>query len=334
MPSDPTKLKVSRTIDRPGICLCLARVPGTTRVFYGSSDSKVYEGDLAAETPEWIELAGHEGYVTGVAVAGDALVSGAYDGRLIWWDIASRQQLRSVQAHDKWVRGVTVSPDKQWIASVSDDMKCRLWRSASGEPSHTLEGHARLTPQHYPSMLFTCAFSPDSTLLATADKVGRIVVWEVASGQPLAELDAPEMYTWDPRQRRHSIGGIRSLAFSPDGVLLAAGGTGQINNVDHLESLARIEVFDWRQKTRTHELPGDRFKGLVECLAFHPDGEWLMATGGDHGGFIKFISLAQNQLIHQSEAPMHVHGASLADSFDSLYAAGHGKLVTFEFQAG
>src|SRR5438045_7462082 len=97
------------------------------------------------------------------------------------------------------------------------------------------------------------------------------------TGNKLAAVEAPTLYTWDPRQRRHSIGGVRSVAFSPDGRLLAAGGTGQINNIDHLEANDRIEIFDWQSGKRTHELVGDKFKGLAESLQFHPNGEWLIA---------------------------------------------------------
>jgi WD40 repeat protein len=88
------------------------------------------------------------------------------------------------------------------------------------------------------------------------------------------------MYTWDPTARRHSIGGIRSLAFSPDGALLAVGGMGKVGNIDHLEGKARVEVFDWKKGERAHEFVSDQFKGIVNRLVFHPAGDWLAGAGG------------------------------------------------------
>src|SRR4030095_16725963 len=98
--------------------------------------------------------------------------------------------------------------------------------------------------------------------LATADKVGHVVVWDAATGAELAAVEAPVMYTWDPVQRLHSIGGVRSLAFSPDGTLLAVGGTGKIGNIDHLEAKARVEVFDWRAGKQIAEFVSDK-QGIV-----------------------------------------------------------------------
>ena len=34
------------------------------------------------------------------------LVTGGYDCKLIWWDLEKRTQVRSVDAHKKWIRGV------------------------------------------------------------------------------------------------------------------------------------------------------------------------------------------------------------------------------------
>ncbi|HVX11235.1 MAG TPA: hypothetical protein VHC22_08655 [Pirellulales bacterium] len=332
MTADPTKLKVVRQIDHAGIFFALARQPGSRRAFVGCSDAKLYCVDLAAEKPQWQELTGHESYVSGVAAAGPFIVSGAWDGKLIWWDAETCQIIRKVDAHDKWVRGVTASRDGLLIASVSDDMLCKLWNAQTGELVHVLAGHEQLTPHHYPSMLFACSFSADGAWLATADKVGHVVVWEVAAGKQLASIETPLMYTWDPKQRRHSIGGVRSLAFSSDGKLLAIGGTGQINNVDHLEALARIEVFDWRENKRLIE-HADKHKGLAERLEFSPGGEWLVAAGGDHEGLVKFLAVPGGQILHQEKAPMHVHDFELEPNADGLLACGHGKLVEFEFKA-
>ena len=195
---------------------------------------------------------------------------------------------------------------------------------------HELRGHDELTPTHFPSMLFACAISPDSRHLATGDKVGHVVVWDLESGQKLAHARGPGMYTWDPVQRRHSIGGIRSLAFSPDGTRLAVGGIGKIGNIDHLDGKARVEVFDWQEGKRTHEFTSDKFKGLVEYLGFHPEGDWLLAGGGgDKDGFLIFFDLTAKKVLAQEKVPMYVHDFALNETGDTIYAVGHRKIAVF-----
>lgn len=335
MATDLKKLKVGKNLSFKGIFFSVARVPETDRLFYGSSDFKVYEIDTATEKPQPAAFKGdgHQSYVTGVTLAGGMLVSGSYDGRLIWWSPKQREQVRSVDAHDKWIRRVISTPDGKLIASVADDMVCKIWEAEWGTLVRTLKEHKPLTPHHYPSMLYAVNFSADGKLIATADKVGHIVVFEVESGKKLTELEAPGMYTWDPRQRRHSIGGIRSVAFSHDGKLLAAGGIGKIGNIDHLGGPSRIEIFDWKAGKRIHEIEDDKFKGLVEQMAFHPSGDWFIASGGDHGGFVSFYETKTGKLIHQEKAPMHIHAFAMNESFEKLYTVGHDRIAVWDLKS-
>ena len=330
--ANPDTLKLVKDFPSRGILFSIARVPGGSRAFLGSSDFKVYDIDLAEAKPEPKELGGHTSYVTGVALAGPTVVSGGYDGRLLWWDVEKRAQVRAVDAHTKWIRRVVASPDRKTIASVADDMVCRLWDAESGKMLRELRGHKEKTPNDFPSMLYACAFSPDGKQLATGDKVGHVVIWEVDTGKELATLETPVMYTWDPMQRRHSIGGIRSLAFSPDGKLLAVGGMGKVGNIDHLEGKARVEVFDWRKGERTHEFPGDKFNGLVEQLTFHPEGDWLLGAGGAGDGFLLFYNLKDNKVLRQEKVAMHVHAFALSEDGDTISVVGHGKIMIFEMK--
>jgi WD40 repeat protein len=328
----PEKFKIVKEISRPHVVFRLARVPETTKVFFGTSDFKVYAADTADAKFEAKELYAHESYVTGVTLVGKTLISGSYDGKLIWWDTETNKQIRSVEAHSKWIRNVIASPDGKLIASIADDMVCRLWDTSTGKKVHELRGHQEKTPHHFLSMLYAVTFSSDGKLLATGDKVGHVVVWNVADGKSLATLEAPVMYTWDQVQRLHSIGGIRSLAFSSDGKQLAVGGMGKVGNIDHLEGKTRVEVFEWEGNKKLHEFVGDKFNGLVNQLAFAPDGSWLVGSGGAGEGSIQFFDVANKKVLRQEKVGSHIHDLILSKDADSGIAVGHNRIVLFEMK--
>jgi WD40 repeat protein len=325
--TNPEKLKVVKQISRPEIVMAVARQPRTNRIFFGGSDFAVYDMVFDVKASKPVELGRHDSYVTGLTLAGSTLISGGYDGQLKWWNTDSRSSLRTVSAHKKYVRGVEVSPDGSLVASVADDMVCRIWELETGRLVHQLAGHAELTPHDFPSMLFACAFTADGKFLATGDKVGHVIVWDVETGRPVTSLDAPIFYTWDQVQRLHSIGGIRSLAFSPDGQTLAVGGIGKIGNVDHLDSKPRIELFDWRQGTHVGEVVGESFKGLVERIVFHPGGEWLVGAGGYADGFLLFHDLRSKKSLAQEKVSFYVHDCVLDETGDTIFAVGHQKMA-------
>lgn len=323
----PDTLKQVKDISFSAIVFAIARVPDTELAYIGCSDFKVYKADLAAAKFEPKELFAHGSYVTGVTLAGQTLVSGSYDGKMTWFDTEAGKTIRNTDAHTRWIRKVIASPNGRLIASVADDMVCKLWETTTGKVVHELRGHKEKTPHHFGSMLYAVTFSADGKLLATGDKVGHVVVWDVESGKQLGACEAPIMYTWDQVQRLHSIGGVRSLAFTPDGKHLAVGGTGKIGNIDHLEAKARIEVFDWAAGKQVAEFPGDKGQGLVNRLAWAPDGSWLLGAGGAGDGFLVFLDGTTKKPMRQEKLPMHVHEFALNPDASTITSVGHNRIV-------
>lgn len=331
-------LQIQRTGDWSGkdILFSIDRIPETARVFLGSSDFRVYEMDLDQEKPERTEFQGegHRSYVTGLALIGTQLISGSYDGRLIWWDTLEHAQVREQPAHERWIRRVIATPDQQRIISVADDMQCHVWDAMTGERIQSLNDHQATTPHNYPSMLYAAAVSPDGKWIATGDRIGHVAIWNAESYEKVGQVEAPGMYTWDPKARRHSIGGIRSLAFSPDGTRLAVGGIGKIGNIDHLGGPSRLEVFDWQSGKEPIVIEDEEKKGLIEQISWRRDGESLFAVGGDHKGFVNLYSLGETpQIVAQAEGGGHIHGVSVHESESVLFTAGHNRVNRFEVSA-
>lgn len=100
--------------------------------------------------------------------------------------------------------------------------------------------------------------SPDGRLLVSVGEDGKIIAWDFARRERLANLGDDQ-------------GWVNALAFSPDGKWFATGGT---DNVVTIWDPARLE----RAVVLTgHAAP-------VNALAFSQDGRWLASTSGPQGG--------------------------------------------------
>ena len=306
----------------------VAAADNQQHVWVGSSDAGIYQLNVDEEKPERIafEGEGHSSYVTGIVRCENQILSVGYDRKLIWWDIEEKKAVREVIAHDRWIRRIILTPDNSHVVTVADDMRCRVWDIASGNQVADFSDHQETTPHHYPSMLYAVAISRDGRRVATGDRVGHVAIWDTATWEKVGELETPIMYTWDPKQRRHSIGGIRSLAFSSDGKRLAVGGIGKIGNIDHLGGPARLEVFDIQSGDRLHEIEDNKKKGLIEQIAWSPDDQWILTAGGDHKGFLTIYDSESGKVLLQADEGDHIHQLCYDPTFEHIFVAGHKRL--------
>ncbi len=333
---DPTKVKSVRTYAYTGHYFALAFDQSARKLYAGADDFAVHVFDLNSDKKEpvaqWTE---HDSYVSAVAFverAGKKLVvSGGFDQKLIWWDAESGKPIHSLQAHDGWVRDLIATPDGSRLISCGDDMLVKVWDTDSGKLLQSFEGHAQQTPQGHVTALYVVALSPDGKYLASADRIGDVRIWDLAGGKQVQSLQVPILYTYDPKQRKRSIGGIRALAFSRDGNELAVGGVGQVNNVDGILGPVHVEVWDWRKPQQRFAAGAESHQGIIDRLAYHPTEPWLIGAGGGTGNaFLAFWKIAADAkapaATHRVKADGHIRAFCLNSAGTELYAAGFKKL--------
>jgi WD40 repeat protein len=323
------KLKVIKSAKLPGDLLSIARTADSEKLWIGSTDGKVYGINLSDDKPMPITLEGHRSYVSGAVLAGKHLITASWDKQLIWWDTENRKPLRTVAAHQKWIRQLALSPDGNIVASIADDMALRLWDAESGKLIRELKGHAQRLPRYeYPNKLYACAFSADGKFLAVNDETAQVIAYETASGKEAARFQAGSFYHGNDWERNnHPYGGLRCLAFAPDGQSLALAGC-QNTDVAIINGHALVQLFDWHAGKQLHEFKTSGSNSQYEVLRFDPDGDWLLAgIGGGGKTVLHFFDVANKRLIKELPSPA-VFGLALGDDGDSIYTVGRGGHIT------
>ncbi|WP_088889039.1 NB-ARC domain-containing protein [Leptolyngbya ohadii] len=221
------------------------------------------------QSGKWVgELQGHTNWVWSATFSpdGKTIASGSEDQTVKLWDVESRTCLRTLDGHTGGVCTVAFQPQgnqspRKLLASGSVDQTVRIWDTQTGECVEILEGHK--------SRIWSIAWieiknTPNGTqLLATGSDDQTVKLWRINEtidslvNSPVSECVA----TLNHPSR------IWSVAFSPDGQLLATGSD------DQTVKLWRVSSGELLQTFQGHS-------SRVWSVAFSPNGE-LLATGSD-----------------------------------------------------
>ena len=311
--ADPAQTRVVKEL-KHGSPLIGCRFDATGRfVFAGTQDNTVQRWEI--ESGQKTSLSGHGSWVRGIASSpyGQMVFTGAYDGQVKSWPAAveSPEPIWTQDAHQGWVRAVAVSPDGQWIATTGNDHKVRIWSAVDGKLVRELTGHA--------SHVYNVAFHPNGEALASADLKGIVKHWDLATGSVVRQLEATLLCKFDDTFKA-DCGGVRSMAFSPDGRFLACAGITDVTNAFAGIGKPVIVLFDWLTGARKHLLrPQADFTGVMWGVAFHPAGFIIGVGGGSSGGALWFRRPDQPQSFFTLKLPsqgrdvdLHPDGLRLA----------------------
>ena len=273
--------------------------PAGRFVFAGAQDNSIRRWQL--DGAKHTALTGaHDSWVRSLAfdATGELLISGGYDGRLVWWAAAAEQPtpLRIVdRAHDGWIRAIATSPDGKTLATAGNDNLVKLWSTLDGRLLQVLSGHT--------GRVYTVAFHPSAGTLFSGDLKGFVKRWDLATAKETAQFDATPLWKYEGGQGV-DFGGIRSLAVSGDGALVAAGGTTDASNPLGAIHKPIIIVFDAAtgEKKQTHRAK-EGFDGSIWGLRFHPAGFLLAASGGGGGGKLLFFHTAEPNEFFKFDLP-------------------------------
>ncbi|TAK34773.1 MAG: hypothetical protein EPO28_15585, partial [Saprospiraceae bacterium] len=102
---------------------------------------------------------------------GTKLASGSWDSMVKVWDVATQQELFTLEGHEGTVTSVAFSPDGTKLASGSWDKTVKVWDVAAQQELFTLEGHE--------GTVTSVAFSPDGSKLVSGSDDKTVKVWQV-----------------------------------------------------------------------------------------------------------------------------------------------------------
>jgi WD40 repeat protein len=209
---------------------------------------------------------------------GQILGGGCGASGSVLWDVSTGAELRRGRGHTGETRAIAFSPDGRMVATGGDDASILIEDVATGHAVASLSARV--------AHLEAVAFGPDGHMLATASRDRRVLIWRDEGDHKVLD-----------RVLLGEQGPLRTLAFSPDGKVLAAG-EGQT-----------VALWDLAGGETIRRLTGH--DGAVNAVAFTPGGHTLVSAGDDATLRLwNFERDAAAEVLKGHRAPVHAVAVS------------------------
>jgi WD40 repeat protein/uncharacterized caspase-like protein len=336
-------------------------------VVTGSEDRTACIWD-AATGKEIRSLKGHTKEISDVAFSPDGryVLTGSYDLTVRLWETETGREVRRFEGYSNRIRSVALTPNMRYVLTATDDSAVRILEVATAQPldryptdlegdrpvAFSMDGRFVLTGgretklrdaesgaliRSYGRVLplkGSLVFSPDGRfILVGGPTPTSLQLWSTESGQVVRSynliLESGNLVETST---------VHSLAFSPDGRFIAAGG----------------DFYDvWIKETETGRdvlrFGTKPFRGPVSDLAFSSDGRYVLAvggsrekstldyhTGGNNGGSgFLFDANTGNEVLRFEGRADHVSSAVYSrDGRYVLVGNAHGKAILWDQETG
>jgi len=332
MPVDVQQAWISQSLEHDQLLTtCRFSHCGKYVVAAGTDEAVVrWELESGKKTP----LTAHRSWVNGLALHPDQkrLFSADFHGTIHCWPFTvetPKPQWSVDRAHRGWVRTLLATPDGN-LLSAGNDRVVKLWSGDDGRLIRSYEGH-----ENY---IFSLAFHPNGRSFVSGDLFGHVLQWDYASGELQRTLDAKILHTRKDNFLA-DVGGVRSLAFDPQGQILACSGMTDAKSNSFCPGKPAILILDWetgqlRQTLRPQHTSDGPIKGLAILADNTVAGHAEHLNGGSSLEFWKPDTSKSLHVVKRASGfclDLHPDGRRLAAAtFKSHGRIGNGRHATRE----